>query len=42
MAKPKQKPKTKGGMTIKHVQASTNYCRKVPITLPKISLEKGK
>lgn len=40
MSKPKQKPKTKGGVTIKHAQASAAHVRKVAITLPRISLEK--
>lgn len=40
MSKPKPTPKTKGGMTIKHAQASVVHNRKVnsAITLPRVSI----
>ncbi len=40
MSKPKLKPKTKGGMSIKHAQASIIHNRKVnaAITLPRVSI----
>lgn len=42
MSKPIKKPPiTKGGMTIRHVQGSTAATRKIPITLPRISMEKA-
>lgn len=43
MPKPtkKPRPKTAGGQTIKHVQASSTHVRKVEITLPRISMEKS-
>lgn len=41
--KPVKKPRlrSKGGATIKNVQASSVHIRKAPITLPRISMEKS-